>query len=146
MASAALQGSPPVSPVYLFRLGFGAGLSHWNSRLQPQTFHISVILRGCVASREKSLFYGQLHGWEQLWHCRLGTEGVKKHSGAAVAKAGQWGTQTAALQPCTAPQWKLEAYLSFWGLKELQWLERCSEWLEVKNDSHNSCSWVQRTR
>lgn len=140
MASAALQGSPPVPPVYLFRLGFGAGLSHWNSRLQPQTFHISVIIRGCVASWEKLLFYGQLHRWEQLWHCRLGTEVLKKPSGGVVPKAGQELTQTAALD-CS-----FKASHSFWGLKDLQGLERGNEGQEVENDSHNSSGWVQRTK
>lgn len=118
VASAALQGSPPVPPVYLFRLGFGAGLNHWNSRFQPQTFHISVIIRGCVASWQKLVFYGQLHRWEQVWHCRLGTEGTKEHSGSEVPKAGQWLTNSSstALDCSFKKTWGITFLLGLEGL------------------------------
>lgn len=86
-------------PFYPFRLGFGAGLNHWNSRLQPQTFHISVIIRGCEASWEKLLVYEWLHRWEQLWHCRLGAEDTQKlrSCGAQSRTAGYTDSSSAAL-------------------------------------------------
>lgn len=53
---------------------------------------------------------------------------------------GQQVTQTAALQPWIAPYRKPEAKHCFWGLKDLQCLERANEGQEVENDSHNSSS------
>lgn len=79
-----------------------------------------------------------MHRWEQLRHCRLGAEEQRNTlwTGYTDSSSAAW----------IAPYRKPEAKHSFWGLKDLQWLERANEGQEVENDSHNSSSWVQRTK
>lgn len=142
ITSAALQACLPFSSTYFFRLCFGAGLNHWNSRLQPQTLlntSYSFIIKGYVASWEKLLSYRQLHRLDQLLAPQPWNWGYKETLGSCgyQSRTVCYIYNSTAGFGCFLKQNLRHMFLlGFEWLAvtlKMHWIRR----LQVENDSHN---------